>query len=238
MTFKTTTGVLGLMVIGGLYLSTPDNDVKLLRIEGIAEDLAVEARMEEKQFELTEANKAERTLASEESSSVSVKYSAILKDSKFKIYKDISLKVIVSKEEKEKYRMILTDEFLLRVAVDLMLSNSDSFSHELEVAHLEVSQFLLEAIKLNGKNAVVVEAVKRVLSVNLSEQETIMDKKSYNLLKEDKAEIMYSVIASNKQIAKWYSPNQADLETQKIYENINNRYESNNAASKRMISQR
>ncbi|MGH1469249.1 MAG: hypothetical protein ACRBBP_10290 [Bdellovibrionales bacterium] len=155
----------------------------------------------------------------------------------FKTYHNIMEKVVRSPEDKLKFSKSLKDAPTLQATSRYLISPEHKISKETQVKHLKASAFIIEALTLHPQNQDVLLAVQEILDVNLSSAKASLSKQAYQVLQENKAEIMYHALALIDDLQDSYTPESLDTESQRIHSNVIDLHESNKKISYNMIAE-
>lgn len=156
----------------------------------------------------------------------------------FKTYRKLFTKVVLKPDERESFNQSLKDPETLNGLADYLTSNTKSPGPSEKINHLKASAFILKALNTHPNNPSVQTAIKEVLKVNLSDAKASLGDEAYQLLKENKAEVLYHALAVSEDIKNTYSADSSDLESLKIYNVVQSFHNKNVAISNQMIADR
>lgn len=163
--------------------------------------------------------------------------STFISSTNFKLYHNIMEKVVRSPEDKAKYRNSLKDVETLEATSKYLISPQKEITKDERINHLKASAFLIEALTFHPQNPSVLKSVLSVLNVNLSEAKSSLSKQAYKILEENKAEVMYHALAVSSELQNSYTPDEVDVESNRIYTNVNNLHKENKEVSYKMIAE-
>jgi len=229
-----------ILMLAVLMVSKPSEDLEISReISSIKEPLTIE-NQDVEAVENIETKIADHAEAEKESNLSEVRAPApyFLNSDNFKSYEELLYKVVKNPEQKNKFKMSLLDYRSLEDAASYLKNPSAKPGKDEKIYHLKASGFLIKAITAHPTEFDVTEAIKEVLSVNLSEAKNSMTSEAYTMLKENKAEILYHALAVSEEIQNTYSAASEDNESQNLLKKVQTFHASNTLLSEKMISER